>query len=188
MAMTSLRLDKAAFFGYVGYEPHAGQLEVHMSTASRRIVASGVRWGKTLCAAMEGVAAALEPKERSYGWVCAATYDLADKVFRELVILTAEHLRHRIVTLKESERKLVLRNLGDGRHTFVSDGFFKSIAVRQLGSSDGVVSNPVLKAVEVPPKAQKTLEFVPVTPGAYHLECSVFLHETFGMAGQIAIR
>ena len=84
--------------------------------------------------------------------------------------------------------RLVLRNIGDGRHTFVSDGFFKSIAVRQLGSSDGVVSNPVLKVVELPPKAQKTLEFVPVTPGAYHLECSVFLHETFGMAGQIAIR
>lgn len=84
--------------------------------------------------------------------------------------------------------RLVLRNIGDGRHTFVSDGFFKSIAVRQLGSPDITISNPVLKVVEIPPQAEKTLEFVPVTPGAYHLECSVFLHETFGMAGQIAIR
>jgi uncharacterized cupredoxin-like copper-binding protein len=84
--------------------------------------------------------------------------------------------------------RLVLRNIGDGRHTFVSDGFFESIAVRHLISSDGVMSNPVLKAIEVPPKAEKTLEFVPVTPGAYPLACSVFLHETFGMEGRIAIR
>jgi hypothetical protein len=48
------------------------------------------------------------------GWVVAPTYDLADKVFRELVILVAEHLRHRIVTLKEGEKRLLLRNMAGG--------------------------------------------------------------------------
>ncbi len=109
-----LALDKDALFARLRYEPHPGQLEVHRSNAPRRVLACGVRWGKTLCAAMEGLAAALEPRDRSIGWVVAPTYDLADKIFRELVILTAEHLRHRIITLKESERKLVLRNLGGG--------------------------------------------------------------------------
>ena len=37
----------------MGYQPHPGQAEIHRSTAPRRIVACGVRWGKTLCAAME---------------------------------------------------------------------------------------------------------------------------------------
>jgi hypothetical protein len=46
--------------------------------------------------------------------VVAPSYDLCDKVFRELVILVAEHLRHRIVTLKEGEKKLILRNMGGG--------------------------------------------------------------------------
>ena len=106
--------NKMAFFEDLGYAPHPGQQEIHASSAPRRIVACGVRWGKTLCAAMEGISAAMEPKPRSMGWVVAPTYDLADKVFRELVILTAEHLRHRIVTLKESERRLVLRNMAGG--------------------------------------------------------------------------
>ena len=44
----------------------------------------------------------------------APTYDLADKVFRELVLLASTHLRHRVITIKESERRLVLRNLGGG--------------------------------------------------------------------------
>ena len=108
------RLNKRAFFRSLGYEPHDGQKAVHASRAPRRVLACGVRWGKTRSAAMEGIAAAMQPRERSMGWVVAPTYDLADKVGRELFLIAAEHLRHRIVTLKESERKLVLRNMAGG--------------------------------------------------------------------------
>jgi hypothetical protein len=114
MPKTKARFDKLAFFADLRYQPHAGQLEVHKSTALRRIVASAVRWGKSTCAAMEGLAAAMEPRERSMGWICSATYDLADKVWREIMILVAEHLRHRIIALKEGERRLVLRNMAGG--------------------------------------------------------------------------
>ena len=107
-------MNKLAFFRDLGYQPHPGQFQIHTSNASRRIVACGVRWGKTLCAAMEGLAAAMEPKERSIGWVVAPTYDLADKVFREIVLIVAQHLRHRLVALKENEKRLVLRNMAGG--------------------------------------------------------------------------
>src|SRR5262245_10578336 len=113
--ITMGRFNKEAFFRDLSYEPHPGQEEIHASAASRRIVACGVRWGKTLCAAMEGLAAAMEPKDRSMGWVVAPTYDLADKVYREIVLIAASHLRHRIVTLKENERKLVLSNMAGGQ-------------------------------------------------------------------------
>ena len=76
--MAGRALNKRALFADLMYEPHPGQLEIHDSTAPRRIVACGVRWGKTLCAAMEGLAAAMQPAERSVGWVVAPTYDLAD--------------------------------------------------------------------------------------------------------------
>jgi hypothetical protein len=108
------RLDKARFFADLGYVPHPGQRAVHLSKAPRRVLACGVRWGKTLCAALEALAAAMEPRERSMGWVVAPTYDLADKVFREIVLVVAKHLRHRIVTLREHERVLVIRNLAGG--------------------------------------------------------------------------
>lgn len=109
-----VRFSKRALFEMLGYAPHPGQVLVHRSKATRRIVACGVRWGKTLCAAMEALSAALAPCPRSYGWVVAPTYDLAEKVFREIAIIVAERLRHLIVTLKHHEQRLVIRNLGGG--------------------------------------------------------------------------
>jgi hypothetical protein len=114
MEITNSRFSKRRFFEDLRYEPHPGQRAIHESPASRRIVAAGVRWGKTRAAAMEGLAAAMEPKERSMGWVVAPTYDLAEKVFREIVFISGTHLRHRIVALKESEKRLVLRNMAGG--------------------------------------------------------------------------
>lgn len=108
------RLSKDALFRLVGYKPHAGQLEVHNSTAPRRVMACGVRFGKTRCAAMEALSAAMEPRERSIGWTVSATYELSERVFNEIVLVVASHLRHRIITLKEHERRLILRNMGGG--------------------------------------------------------------------------
>ena len=107
-------LDKAKFFEDLGYEPHPGQLEVHLATEPRRVVACGVRWGKTVCAAMEGLAAAMQPAQRSIGWVVGPTYDLADRVFLEIRVRALECLQHRIIAIKESERRLLLRNLAGG--------------------------------------------------------------------------
>src|SRR6266850_3352865 len=111
---TPARLDKEVLFKDMGYEPHPGQLEVHRSAKKRRVLACGVRWGKSWAAAAEGLAAAMEPRERSIGWVVAPTLDLAERVFNQIVLVAASHLRHRIVTLKEHERRLVLLNLGGG--------------------------------------------------------------------------
>ena len=108
------RINKQALFADLGYEPHPGQLEIHLCDAPRRIVACGARWGKTTAAAMEGLAAALAPAERSVGWVVAPTYDLADRVFREIQYVAARHIPHRIVTMKDHERRIVLRNMAGG--------------------------------------------------------------------------
>src|SRR3989441_11855272 len=108
-------LNKRALFRDLGYTPHPGQAEIHASRASRRVVASGVRWGKSRCAAMEALASAMEARDRSIGWVVAPTYDLSDKILREIVIVAGQALRHRIVTLKDHEKKLVLRNMAGGR-------------------------------------------------------------------------
>lgn len=84
--MRTLSLDfeprKEEIFKDAGYKPHRGQLLVHSSRARFRVLACGRRWGKSLCAAMEGLAASLIPGSR--GWVVAPTYELAEKVFREL--------------------------------------------------------------------------------------------------------
>jgi len=108
------RIDKLKFFEDLGYRPHAGQLEIHLDEHPRRVVACGVRWGKTLCAAMEGLVAAMAPSERSIGWVTAPTYDLANKVFREILLIAQRHLHHHIIKASESNLLLVLRNMAGG--------------------------------------------------------------------------
>lgn len=108
------RINRAVLFRDLGYRPHPGQREIHDSRAPRRIVACGVRWGKSLCAAMEAISSALEPCERSIGWVVAPTYDLADRVFREIQVVVFNHLRHRVVAMKQHERRLILRNMAGG--------------------------------------------------------------------------
>src|SRR5262245_42426426 len=112
--MATSRIRKDVFFRDLGYEPHPGQREIHQADAPRRVVACGVRWGKTVCAAMEGLAAAVSPAQRSGGWICAPTYDLADRVFREIQLVATTRLRHRLITMREAERKVVLRNMGGG--------------------------------------------------------------------------
>jgi uncharacterized cupredoxin-like copper-binding protein len=84
--------------------------------------------------------------------------------------------------------RLVLRNVGKGSHTFVSEGFFQAIAAQKLISTDGEIATPYLKTIEVHSQTEKELLFVAVRKGAYPLECSVLLHDTFGMEGQISIR
>lgn len=107
-------LDLNALFADLGYEPHPGQMRVHRSCARRRIVSCGVRWGKSLCAAIEAILSALLAQGNCIGWVVAPTYDLADRVYREIEFYILEHLRHRVVQRKESERRIVIRNVSGG--------------------------------------------------------------------------
>lgn len=83
--------------------------------------------------------------------------------------------------------RLVIENTGDRAHFFVSDGFFKAIAAQVLRSAEGEVAGPYLEKIAVAPGKSKELLFVAVTPGRYALVCTVFLHETFGMSGEVRI-
>ena len=107
-------LNRIELFRTLGYVPHPGQVEVHRSTAERRVVACGVRWGKSLCAAMEAIAAALAPCPYSVGWCVAPSYDLCDRIFREIQLAVFGKLRHRVISYRESDRRLLLRNMGGG--------------------------------------------------------------------------
>jgi hypothetical protein len=107
-------LNKPALFRALGYEPHAGQALVHRSRATRRVLACGVRWGKTTAAAMEAVAALLEPREHALGWVAGPTYEHAERIFEKVVGVFEKQLAHRIRVLSRREHRLVVQNLSGG--------------------------------------------------------------------------
>ena len=84
--------------------------------------------------------------------------------------------------------RLRIENVGTRSHTFVSQGFFQSIAAQQLVGGESAISSPFLKTVAVSPKTVRELTFVAVRPGTYRLECTVPLHASFGMVGEIVIQ
>ena len=110
-----MRLSKPALFELLGYTPHAGQLAVHRSMAPRRVLACGVRWGKSTVAVMEATAALLNPSEHTLGWSVAPTYELARLVFDRVVWNLETYFRHRIKELDLREHRLVVINFGGGR-------------------------------------------------------------------------
>lgn len=108
------RLRKRELFRLLGYEPHPGQILVHRSKAPRRILACGTRWGKSTAAAMEAVAACMQPCKSSLGWIVGPNFEHSDRIFSRIASVVQEHLKHRVVELTPRDHRLVLRNLSGG--------------------------------------------------------------------------
>ncbi len=108
------KLSKPELFEALGYKPHAGQILVHRSTAPRRVLACGVRWGKSTCAVMEAAAALLQPREACLGWTVAPTLDLARLIFQRTASTLLRKMRHRVKLYSPREQRLVVVNLGGG--------------------------------------------------------------------------
>jgi len=114
MSERKVHVDKDELFRLVGYQPHSGQAALHCSTARYRLLACGSRWGKSLAASMEVVAALLEPAESARGWIVAPSRDLVDRIFERVLASFQTHMPHRIAVLDERQQRLVVRNLGGG--------------------------------------------------------------------------
>jgi len=109
-----LRIDKVELFRVVGYAPHAGQAPMHASTARFRVLACGARFGKSVAAAMEVVAALLEPGDKTRGWIVAPSRDLVDRIFERVLVTFREHFPGRIIEEDARGQRLIVRNLGGG--------------------------------------------------------------------------
>jgi hypothetical protein len=114
MSGQKIQIDKQALFELVRYQPHAGQVLVHESRARFRVLVCGARWGKSVTAAMEVVAAALEPCEHSLGWCVAPTAELTKFTFERARIALLEHLPHRVLEDDTRSSRIVVKNLGGG--------------------------------------------------------------------------
>jgi len=77
-----LIISKDRWFQLSGYKPHNSQSLIHVNKARFRAVVCGRRWGKSLLAAKEAETMILMPQTR--GWIVSKTYNLGEKVFREI--------------------------------------------------------------------------------------------------------
>ncbi len=149
------------------------------------VVAAAVLGG---CAARDVVLEGPQPGyvEDAAARVAAVDWSRAESVE---VRLTEYAFDPRNLTFRSGKPyRLQIENVGTGSHTFVSEGFFQSIAAKQLVGGDSAISSPILKTVAVSPKMVRELTFVAVQAGTYRLECTVPLHALFGMVGEIVIQ
>lgn len=124
-------LDKLRLFRSVGYEPHAGQREVHLSDARHRVVSAGVGWGLTTSCIHEALAALLEPGPASTGWIVVPTPAAADGIATRLLELLDVHFAHRLVHVDRRRRVAVVQNL---------DGAQARVEVRSAVRADRLVA------------------------------------------------
>lgn len=73
---------KSKYFSNIGYVPEKVQWDIHNSNARFRVNVQGRRSGKSYGAAREAETAILCHNTR--GWIVAPTYDLANKISREI--------------------------------------------------------------------------------------------------------
>lgn len=79
-------LDKFRYYDLVGYTPHDGQRDLHLTRARFRVVSNGRRWGKTIFGAREiephaFTASHITGKPQT-GWIVGPQYADAEKEFR----------------------------------------------------------------------------------------------------------
>jgi plastocyanin len=77
--------------------------------------------------------------------------------------------------------RLRLVNASDGGHNFSAPSFF---ATTRFPPSSSL---PLNGTVEVPPHQTIEMAVVPQVQGRYPLQCTHFLHSTFGMHGTIEV-
>jgi len=109
-----VRVRKRELFDLLGYQPHPGQLLVHRSRARFRTLGCGTRWGKSKCAAMEAIAALLEPRERANGWLVGPTFDICTRIYDRVTGAIETKLGHRVVETSPREQRIVVTNLAGG--------------------------------------------------------------------------
>lgn len=112
---STARLDKAQLFKLLGYCPHSGQARVHASTARIRVLAAASRFGKSTCAIMELLAAALAPGPDALLWVVGPHFDIVDKLLAFLLAQLRGGLAHRLLEESRRDRRVVLQNLAGNR-------------------------------------------------------------------------
>jgi hypothetical protein len=78
-------------------------------------LACGTRWGKTTCAAVEAVAALLEPRAQALGWIVGPTYELTDRIFKKVLALLNEHFEQQVAFYTPREHRIVVLNMSGGR-------------------------------------------------------------------------
>ena len=159
-----------------------------MTRVNRIAIVAAAIVGLSGCAAGEDLFGAPEAGyvEDMAALVAAADWSKAETVTVELSEF--EFAPSSLTFRQQAPYRLRLENRGKATHFFVSEEFFKAIAIQRMETPVGEITMHYPKSISVAPGTEKELYFLPVREGAYGLKCTAPLHELFGMKGEITIQ
>ena len=137
----------------------------------------GTLAGRPACAAEVGGSPEAQVRAIEADWEQARHYH---------VILNEFHFApSRIVLQQGDPYALRLENRGRFRHTFTAPEFFRAVTLRPGGAASEAEQSG--GSLSIAPGEVVEIEFVPLQPAAYALECTKPLHGVFGMTGDIVV-
>ena len=112
-----LQISKEKYFRAIGYTPEPVQRDVHQSPARFRVNIQGRRSGKSYGAAREAEVQILAGGTR--GWIVGPTYDLADKIGREIDRVLIRQLRLPVTSGERHAGKLRYAKFWNGSEIWI---------------------------------------------------------------------
>ncbi len=82
---------------------------------------------------------------------------------------------------------LELVNVGDVKHEFTAEDFFRTVATRKTETAESEVKVPYFTEIEVFAGKSVELFLIPLIPGTYDLVCEIEGHYEAGMFGTITV-
>lgn len=82
---------------------------------------------------------------------------------------------------------LELVNVGDVKHEFTAEDFFRTVATRKAETAESEVKVPFFTEIEVFAGRSAELFLIPLIPGTYDLVCEIEGHFEAGMFGTITV-
>ncbi len=131
------------------------------------------------CAATREPMATAEPAEAAapVDWSSATTINVALESFK--------FAPDRLTFERGRPYRLHLENQSDGGHNFDALEFFRSVILRPDATTEEIKAAGGV--IELSRGGETDIYFVPSQSGSFTLECSRFLHASFGMIGEIVV-
>jgi len=137
-----------------------------------------------LAVLMTGCAGSRAPIAPSSTAATSADWSKATRI--DVVLESFAFAPDHLVFARGRSYRLHLKNRADGGHNFDAPAFFRTVELKPDATSAAVRKSGGV--VELPAGGEADVYFVPDRAGRYPLICSHFLHESFGMEGDIVVR
>lgn len=154
---------------------------------SARVLVLAVPLLLAACAAEDAVSGLQPPGALTDAPAMVAQADWSNPAVVTLTIADGDVSPPELTFQRGRPVRLVIRNMAASDQNVTADGFFRTIAVRQVVGPTGTVAGPWVRQVGIPLGQTKEVWFVPGRYGAWNFKCSTPGLSMLGATGVVNV-